>query len=152
MRALIVALALASVGASASASGAYQGGQGDVVPIPIPTPKPPDGVKKQAEDAVNREVGGQTGTAFRAVRAMEAKAIRRDTFAQPIDGPLSVVCGQFSPQGQTGESDYAWFLVAIKRGRVLWTTYDVKGGYTEAYYGCRAAGLTGATAATGAFY
>ena len=153
MRVVILALAIASAGASASAgSPGISNGQGDSVPVAAPTPKVPDGARKLAEDAISYDLGEQNHASFRAVRAMEAASIRHDPFAAPVDGPVSVVCGQYALQdGKPDGGGYAWFLVAIKRGHILWTTRDVAGEFAEAYNSCKGAGLAEQTAATGGF-
>ena len=153
MRVLIVALAIASVGfpTCAGAPG-IRNGQGDTVPVQAPTPKVPDGARKQAEDAINRDLGGENTATFRVVRALEAESIRHDPFARRVDGPVSVICGQYAPHaGKADGGGYTWFLVAIKRGQVLWTTRDVAGEFAEAYNSCKAAGLADQTAETGGF-
>jgi hypothetical protein len=153
MRALILALALAGAAGAASAAAPLVDGQGENVPVAAPTFKVPDGVPQQAEAVIKRYLGDPDSTTFRAVRAMEAESVRHGDFAQPIDGPVSVVCGQYKMQDRTvGESGYYWFFVAIKQGRVLWTAFDMaSSGFDEAYYSCKGAGLTDATAATGTF-
>jgi len=154
MRALILALAMAGTGAAASAaSPGISNGQGDTVAVSAPTPRAPEGVRKQAEDAVMHDLGDQGSATFRAVRVMEAATIRHDPFAKRIDGPVSVVCGQYNPQGRAGgDGGYIWFLVAIKGGRVLWTTDNVTAGPDEAYNSCKGAGLADQSmATTGAF-
>jgi hypothetical protein len=139
MRALIVALAI--VGAAGAASAAtVSGGE---TPIRSPTPIVPSGARAQAEGAIKDDLGDPDNVTFRVVRVMEAASVRHDAFAQPVDGPVSVVCGQFSSRGRTGgDSSYSWFFVAIKRGHVLWTAR----GPDEAYYSCAGAGLTPASA------
>jgi hypothetical protein len=152
MRPLIIAAAIAGFGTAAhAAAGDVSNGGGDAVPIPAPVPSVPATARKQAEATVAQAVSDHGPVTFRAIHALEAKAIRRDAFAQPVDGPVSVVCGQFNQVDRPSGAGYEWFLVAIKRGQVLWTTYDTPGAYTEAYYSCKAAGLTDATAHTGEF-
>ena len=143
MRALIVALTLATAAGAAGAANLPTVNSGDV-PIPAPTPKVPDGVREQAEAVIKRDIGDPDSTTFRAVRAMEAKSVRHGPFAQTIDGPVSIVCGQYKFQDRAvGDSDYYWFFVAIKRGQVLWTAVDMaSSGFDEAYESCKGAGLT----------
>ena len=143
MRALIVALAIA--GAAGAANAALPTVNSGEVPIPAPTPQVPDGARAQAEAVIRRDLGDPDSTTFRAVRTMEAKSVRHGAFAQNIDGPVSVVCGQYNREDRTGgDSRYYWFFVAIKRGQVLWTAFDVaSSGFEEAYYSCKGAGLTG---------
>jgi hypothetical protein len=139
MRALIIALALVGA-ADAARAATVTGGE---TPIQAPTPIVPSGARAQAEGAIKDDLGDPDNVTFRVVRVMEAASVRRNAFAQPIDGPVSVVCGQFSSRGRTGgDSSYSWFFVAIKRGRVLWTAR----GPDEAYYSCEGAGLTPASA------
>jgi len=153
MRALILALAIAGAATAANAAGpAMATGQSDAVPVPAPTPKVPDGVRKQAEDAIKQDLGNLETVAFRVVQVKEAAAVRHGPFAEAIDGPVSVVCGQYSPRDRTGrDGGYAWFFVAIKRGHVLWTADDVSAGSDEAFYSCKGAGLADQSADTGAF-
>jgi hypothetical protein len=141
MRALVLALVIA--GAAGVASAALPTINSGEVPIPAPTPKAPDGVREQAEAAIKRDLGDPDSTTFRAVRAMEAKSVRHGPFAQPVDGPVSVVCGQYKLQDRAvGATDYYWFFVAIKRGQVLWTALDMaSSGFDEAFESCKGAGL-----------
>jgi hypothetical protein len=149
MRALIVALAIAGAAgaASACANGYVSSGQGEVQ-VPLPTPIVPSGARQQAEDAIKHDLGDLDSVTFRAVRTMEAATVRHGAFAQPIDGPVAVVCGQFDSRDRTGgHSGYPWFFVAIKEGQVLWTAFDKSAGEPgEAYYSCDKAGLTPASA------
>jgi hypothetical protein len=142
MRALMVALAIAGAAGAASAGSLPTVNSGEVA-VPAPTPKVPDGAREQAEAAIKRDLGDPDSTTFRAVRAMEAKSVRHGPFAQTIDGPVSVVCGQYKMQDRAvGDSDYYWFFVAIKQGHVLWTAVDMaSSGFDEAYYSCKGAGL-----------
>jgi hypothetical protein len=145
MRALIAALAIAGAASAASAgTPGVANGQSDAVPIAAPTPQVPDGARAQAEAAIKRDIGDPDSTTFRAVRAMEAKSVRHGPFARSIDGPVSVVCGQYKFRDRAvGNSDYYWFFVAIKRGHVLWTAFDMaSSGFDEAYESCEGAGLT----------
>ena len=153
MRALIVALAIAVSPGAASAAAPLVDGQGENVPVPAPTFKVPDGARAQAEAVIKRDLGDPDSTTFYAVRAMEAESVRHGDFAQPIDGPVSVICGQYKIRDRTvGDTGYYWFFVAIKQGHVLWTAFDMpSSGFDEAYYSCKGAGLTDATAATGTF-
>jgi hypothetical protein len=42
-----------------------------------------------------------------------------------VDGPLSVVCGQFATRDQTGGyGRFVWLYAGVKRGQVLWTDID----------------------------
>jgi len=142
MRALIVALAIA--GAAGAASASLPTVNSGEVPIPAPTPQVPDGAREQAEAAIKRDLGDPDSITFRAVRAMEAKTVRHGPFEKTIDGPASVVCGQYKWQDRAaGQSDYYWFFVAIKRGHVLWTAFDMASSeFDEAYESCKGAELT----------
>jgi hypothetical protein len=151
MRALILALAIAGAAAAANAQ-AVKDGQGDHVPVAIPLPTVPDGARRQAQDAIKHDLGDPASVTFRTVRAMEAASVRHGPFAERIDGPVSIVCGQYNPRVPTGgDSGYAWFFVAIKQGRVLWTADDVSAGTDEAFYSCKGAGLADPSVVTGAF-
>ena len=82
--------------------------------------------RRQAQDAIKHDLGGPASVTFRTVRAMEAASVRHGPFAERIDGPVSIVCGQYNARGPTGhDGAYAWFFVAIKQRRVLWTADDV---------------------------
>jgi len=155
MRALILALAIAGAAGAASAGvgTAIANGQSEGVPVPAPTPKAPDGVRAQAEKAVKHDLGDPASATFRAVKVVEVASVRHGPFAERIDGPVSIVCGEYNPRGPAGgDGAYAWFFVAIKHGQVLWTADDVTAGSDEAYESCKGAGLAGpTTAATGAF-
>jgi hypothetical protein len=149
MRALMVALAVAAAATAGAASAGGFGtpgvsnGQGDLVPVPAPTRKAPDRAPAQAEAVIKRDLGDPDSTAFRAVRAMVAESVRHGPLAQPIEGPVAVVCGQYKMQDRAvGDSRYYWFFVAIKQGHVLWTAVDMaSSGFDEAYYSCKGAGL-----------
>jgi hypothetical protein len=135
MRALIVALAIAG---AAGLAGATTVNSGDA-PLSGLTPTAPSNAREQAEHAIKDDLGDPDNVMFREVRVMAAASVKRGAFATPIDGPVSIVCGQFSSRGRTGgDGGYAWFFVAIKRGHVLWTSR----GPDEAYYSCENAGLT----------
>jgi len=135
MRALIVALAIAGAAGAASATTVNSGD----APLSGLTPTPPSNAREQAEHAIKDDLGDPDNVTFRVVRVMAAASVKRGAFATPIDGPVSIVCGQFSSRGRTGgDSGYSWFFVAIKRGHVLWTSR----GPDEAYYSCENAGLT----------
>ena len=152
MRALVLALAIAGAATAANAGVAVATGQSDALPVAAPTPRAPDGVRQQAIDAIKHDLGDQGGATFRVVQVKEAAAVRHGPFAQRVDGPVSIVCGQYNARGPTGhDGAYAWFFVAIKQGRVLWTADDVSAGSDEAFYSCKAAGLADQSAATGAF-
>ena len=142
MRALFVALAMTCAAGSVSADGFVSNGQGEVQ-LPIPTPTVPSGARQQAEDAIKYDLGRPDSISFRAVVAMEAASVRHGAFAQSIDGPVSIVCGQYKTVDRSsGVSGYSWFFVAIKRGHVLWTAADVSGEPGEAFNSCDGAGLT----------
>jgi hypothetical protein len=103
----------------------------------------PAGAVKEAEDAVRKALGEADSAKFRTVQAVEVAEVRRAPFEEPVDGPVSIVCGQFGSPPGAGPAGYAWFFVAIKRGQVLWVTSDKGGaGPGDAYYSCRGANLT----------
>jgi hypothetical protein len=138
MRALMVALAIVAVPGAASA-GLGTTVSGEDVRQTL-TPTVPAGARKQAEDAIKLDLGEQTGVAFRAEKAVEVASLRHGPFTPVIEGPISVVCGQYTAPEQNG--GYAWFFVAIKRGRVLWTASDAPPSpTTEAHDSCQAVGV-----------
>jgi hypothetical protein len=138
-RVWIAALAMAAVAGTAGAQ-AMGYSPGRQVREALPTPSVPSGARKEAEVAIEQALGDPDAK-FRAVRANEVAAIRHKAFEAPVDGPLSLICGQVSSKdGPDGA--YGWFLVAIKRDHVLWTTLDdPTRGPGEAYYSCKGAGL-----------
>jgi hypothetical protein len=142
MRALILALAVA--GAAGAQSTAVTSGQGEVQ-LPLPKPTVPSGARQQAEDAIKYDLGRPDSISFRDVMALEAASVKHGAFAQSIDGPVSIVCGQYDSRDRAGSAS-GWFFVAIKRGHVLWTATDTSGGPGEAYNSCNGAGLTPASA------
>ncbi|HEY1751917.1 MAG TPA: hypothetical protein VGG29_11665 [Caulobacteraceae bacterium] len=101
-------------------------------------PTAPASARPRAEAEIRKEIGDE-GATFRSVKASAVASIRHGGLGGPIDGPVSVVCGQYAKQGQ---SDYSWFFVAIKRGEILWTASAVTGQPGEAYASCEGAGLT----------
>lgn len=142
MRSLIAALAVAACPIVASAQSTSL--TGPDIRQRIETHTVPAGAVKQAEDAVRHELAEADTANFRVVKATEVAAVRRAAFEAPVDGPVSIVCGQFGlPEHAMADGGYAWFFVAIKRGHVLWITSD-KGAAApgDAYYSCRAASLT----------
>ncbi|MEJ0067045.1 MAG: hypothetical protein WDM85_17890 [Caulobacteraceae bacterium] len=108
-----------------------------------PTRVVPSGARKQAEDAVKQGLANPDSVTFRAEKVNVIASIKHDAFSAPVDGPISLVCGQYSSRDEKGVvSDYAWFLVTIKRGHVLWTNSDEPSDSEGAAYGtCKAAGL-----------
>jgi len=138
MRVVILALALVGVaGAGQAAVGtAITGGE---VRETL-TPTVPASARQQAEDAIKADLRDQPSVTFRAVKAVELASLRHGAFTPLIEGPVSVVCGQYSSQDPNGA--YAWFFVAIKRGHVLWTTTDAPSGPSEeAHDSCTAVGI-----------
>ena len=137
MRALIVALAIAAAAGSAAASGAGTAIWGGGVQQSI-TPTVPANARGQAEEAIKHDIG-DADLKFRAVKASEVASVSHGALAAPVEGPVSIVCGQYEGQGQ---ADYAWFFVAIKRGHVLWaTSAKTAAAPDEAYDSCKGAGL-----------
>jgi hypothetical protein len=136
MRALIVALAMAGMAGTASAQGPGTSVWGGGIETSR-TPTVPANARPQAEAAIKREIGDNDAS-FRAVKAAEVASIRHGGLGNSIDGPVSVVCGQYAKQGQ---SDYSWFFVAIKRGQILWTASAVAGQPGEAHDSCQSVGL-----------
>jgi hypothetical protein len=142
MRALIVALAIVIAPGVASAQGGAGGGAGLAGPelrVRLQPHTVPSGAPRQAEDAVRRYFGDPDGAKFREVRASKVASVRRSAFEDRVDGPVSVVCGEFAVSDRPRAS---WFFVAIKRGQVLWTAADKPAAPGEAYYSCKGAGLT----------
>jgi hypothetical protein len=146
MRALMMALALISApGAALAFGGATATVPGaDVVRQKVDrTPKVPKGTLELAEKAVKRDlVGPDDSTTFRSVRVKAVESIKHGAFSPSIDGPVSVVCGEYvsrDPKGAAG--DYRWFFVAIKDGKVLWTADENAGQPDEAHDSCQNAGL-----------
>ncbi len=141
MRALIAALVVVAVPVAARAQ--MNGLTGPDIRRRIETHTVPVGAVKEAEDAVRKALGEADGARFRVVQAIEVAAVRRAPFEEAVDGPVSIVCGQFGSAGSAGPAGFAWFFVAIKRGQVLWVTSDKGGaGLGDAYYSCRGANLT----------
>ena len=150
MRAFVLALALASMaGASMAGPGMAAPGRettadnGDLI-TSAPTPPVPPGARKQAENAVRDGLGERGGAEyqFRAEGVRVATSVKHGAFGPRVDGPVSVVCGQYdsrTPAG--GDSGYAWFYVAIKDGQVLWADLDQGSDSGVAYYSCKGAGL-----------
>ena len=93
MRALIAALAVVAVPVAASAQ--MNGLTGPEVRRRIETHTVPAGAVKEAEDAVRKALGEADGARFRVVQAIEVAAVRRAPFEEPVDGPVSIVCGEF---------------------------------------------------------
>jgi hypothetical protein len=139
MRAVVLALAVAGLAGGANAqmsTGSWGGGVQHQV-----SPTVPAGALKQAEEAVRQAHGNPPGAAFRTVKAIEVATVKQSAFANPIDGPASVVCGQYT-SGDPASADYFWFFVAIKHGKVLWITSDTPSNSPgDAYYSCQSAGL-----------
>lgn len=139
---MIVALAIAGAAGPANAMGPGTTISGGEVRESL-TPTVPASARKQAEDAIKHDLGDPVGLAFRAVKAAEVASVRHGAFANPVEGPVSIVCGQYSPRdAKGGDSGYAWFFVAIKRGHVLWTASDQTSATPdEAHDSCKGAGL-----------
>jgi hypothetical protein len=141
MRVLILALAMASVAGLAHAQLGTSIPGGEVRTSLTPTV--PATARKQAQDAIRQVFHNPGSVNFRAVSAIEVATVRHGALGGPIDGPISIVCGQYSSfERKGGESDYSWFFVAIKRGKVLWTASDETSVTAdEAYDSCVSAGL-----------
>jgi hypothetical protein len=141
MRALILALVMAAAAGAACAQAETGEANGDVRSSLTPTV--PGNARQQAEDAIRRNLSDPSGATFRNVKAVEVASIKHSAFETPVNGPVTLVCGQYSSQDRKGDdAGYAWFLVAIKRGHILWTTSDSAfGDPGQAYYSCQGAGL-----------
>jgi hypothetical protein len=139
MRALVMALAIASAAGAAHAQD--NGAPGGSIRVDHPPPPVPGGARKQAEAAVRQGLADPTSAAFRAEHVIEVESVKHG-FGPPIDGPVSVVCGQYAvSDGKGGQSGVSWFFAAIKHGQVLWTDVDLGGDPGAGYYGCKGAGL-----------
>jgi hypothetical protein len=108
-----------------------------------PTRVVPSGARKQAEDAIKQGLANPDSVTFRAEKVNVIASIKHDAFSAPIEGPISLVCGQYSSKDDKGVvSDYAWFLAAIKHGNILWTNLDQPSdGDGAVYETCKGAGL-----------
>jgi hypothetical protein len=142
MRALILALAVTCAAGAAWAQGSTTVAGPDIE-SPAPARNIPTGARKQAEDAIRHDLANPASATFRAEKVNVIASIRHDALSAPVEGPLSLVCGQFSAKDEKGvASDYAWFLAAIKRGQVLWTNSDAPADADGVAYGtCKSAGL-----------
>jgi hypothetical protein len=142
MRASILALAIVCCAGTVRAQGSTTMSGPDIASVG-PARVVPSGARKQAEDAIKQGLANPDSVTFRGEKVSVIASIRHDAFAAPIDGPISLVCGQYSSKDEKGvASDYAWFLVTIKRGKVLWTNADDPGGGDGVAYGtCKGAGL-----------
>ena len=140
MRALLLALAM--IGAAGAAIAQEDASaSGDVRFSPLSRPVP-SGVRKHAEAAIKAGLANPNGIAFRGEHAVVAASVKRG-FGPLVEGPVSVVCGQFAARSATGGyGDFVWFYAAIKDGQVLWTDVDGDSGSPNAAYeSCKAAGL-----------
>ena len=141
MRALILALAIAGVGSAAIAQGSTTIWGGEVLRR-NPTPMVPAGAPRIAEDAIRQGLAHPDSVKFSNVKSKEVDSVRHGSFADPIDGPVAIICGQYTAQSDNGSyTDLAWFFVAIKRERLLWTSSNENGTPGEAYASCKGAGL-----------
>jgi hypothetical protein len=139
MRALVLALAIA--GAAAAASAQDNGAPAGAIKVEHPPAPVPGGARKQAEAAIRQGLPDAESTQFRGERVSEVESVGHG-FGPRIDGPVSIVCGQYSTRNSAGASSaYAWFFVAIKHGQVLWSDVDETDGPGNGYYGCKNAGL-----------
>jgi hypothetical protein len=143
MRALLVTLAIVGAAGAASAQPQDYSAPNGALRMNQPAPREPPGVRKQAEATI-RQVLAEPGSAeFRAEGVSEAASVKHGAFGKRIDGPVSVVCGQYKSRDQNGGyGGYYWFFVAIKHGRVLWADVDQGAdGFGLAYSDCKGAGL-----------
>jgi hypothetical protein len=139
MRALVLALAIAVAAAAAIAQD--NGAPSGAIKVEKPPPAVPGGARKQAEAAIRQGLPDPDSTQFRAERVTEVESVGHG-FGPRIEGPVSIVCGQYSTRDAAGGySSYAWFFVAIKHGQVLWADVDESDGPGNGYYGCKGAGL-----------
>jgi hypothetical protein len=141
MRALTIALAVAAAAGTASAQ---QDPSDPGIRLTNPTLPAPAAARKQAENTIRALIADPDDAKFRDESAKVAMSVKHYALDEPIDGPVSVVCGQYAlrfPAG--GYAGYAWFFVAIKQSQVLWSDVDDAnvGGPHVAYNACKAAGL-----------
>jgi len=140
MRGLMVALAIACAAGGASAQTDDPTAHNGEVGITEATPQPPGGVKRQAESIVTASLTDATGVSFRSVSAIVSPSVKHGAFAEPIAGPVSVVCGQYAAGAD--KPAFSWFFVAIKHSKLLWADVDQPAdGQGVAYYSCKNAGL-----------
>jgi hypothetical protein len=143
MRGFMVALAIACVAGAASAQTDDPSAHNGEVGVTEAIPQPPGGVKRQAETIVTASLTDPAGVTFRSVSAIVSPSVKHGAFADPVAGPVSVVCGQYAsgvPDG--GKPAYYWFFVAIKHSKLLWADVDQPAdGQGVAYYSCKNAGL-----------
>jgi hypothetical protein len=105
-----------------------------------PPPTPPAGARQQAEAAVRQGLSDPAGARFRSEAVRQASSVQHGVFDAAIQGPVSVVCGQY--KGADATAGYAWFYVAIKQGQVLWADVDKAADATgAAHNACKAAGM-----------
>ncbi len=143
MRAVMMALTLLGMAGVASAQDRDNASpNGEIRMDQSPAPEP-GGARKQAEIAIRQGLADPAAAQFRAERATEVASVKRGAFGSRIEGPVSIVCGQYNAKDRTGAyGGYAWFFVAIKRGVVLWSDVDTAAdGAGAGYYGCKGAGL-----------
>lgn len=143
MRAFVVALVLAAAAGAACAQGPGTGNTGSEIQERVPAPTVPGGAKQQAIAAIKQGLDNSDSARFKSVRTSEVATIRHGPFADPIDGPVAIVCGQVSTADSAGaQGPYVWFFAALKRGQILWTATDnAADGAGDAYYSCKGAGL-----------
>ena len=141
MRATILAAAMACCAGAVWAQSTTVSGP-DIASVG-PSRVIPSGARKQAEDAIKPGLVNPGSVMFRAEKVNAIASIKHDAFSAPVDGPISLVCGQYSSKDDKGVvSDYAWFLVAIKHGHILWTNLDEPSdGDGAVYKTCKGAGL-----------
>jgi hypothetical protein len=138
----VLAFALVIAGAASVAHAQYFDGLiGDGARHASPTPPVPRGAPREAVDAVRYELSDPASAEFRDVQAKEVAQVKRGPPWEHIDGPVAIVCGQYTSQDSKGGA-YAWFFVAMKQDQALWITVDQPGEVDgEGYMSCKASGL-----------
>lgn len=138
----MVAIALAGTAAAGDANKSIAGG-----PENAASPAPDNGATiTAAEQAVRDQLIDPDSAKFRSERATEVGWAKHGAFGSRIDGPISMACGEVNARNRMGGySGFAWFLVAIKDGQVLWSDLDdaTDDAPGSAFYGCKNVGLTG---------
>ena len=145
MRVIMAALAICFVAVAARAQQDTDWDMGGQVRFSNPSPEPPAprGVRKEAEDAVTAGLKDPSAAEFREVGTQVVTSVRQGPFADPVPGPVSIVCGQYAlRRADGGKPSYAWFFVPIKHSQILWRTVDPpSNAQGDAYLSCKNAGL-----------